>query len=176
MEPTAVVAGGGIVQTPTPHVVQIEIVTPTPRPTQIPADVPNSPVAEPSRVEDALPDGYSRQLLVGRFSNYWPPYGGTNCFDDCELFADGTRVDQAIMEGWRVVACPADWLLGTRFEWPPDSGHVWTCRDRGEDIYSYVAESGLVVYWFDFLSPTAFVDFGSYIQLQVWVPNERVVP
>lgn len=173
-EPTPVVVGAvGIIQTPTPHVVQIEIVTPTsaPRPVQ---EV--GPVEEPLRSGQVVPDGYTKQMIVGRFSNYWPPLGGTNCFSDCELFADGSRVDQAIAEGWRVVACPADWLLGTRFEWPPDSGHVWTCRDRGEDIYSYVAESGLVVYWFDFLSPTAFVDFGSYIQLQVWVPNERVVP
>jgi hypothetical protein len=124
--------------------------------------------------EDPLPPGYVKMRAVGRFSNYWPPLGGTNCFSDCELFADGGRVDEAIVEGQRVIACPRELLLGTRIEWPTGSGVVWTCRDYGEDIYFYYSESGLPVYWFDFLSPDAFVDFGSYIQVDIYVPCEQV--
>lgn len=29
-----------------------------------------------------------------------------------------------------------------------------------------------MIYWFDFLSPTAFVDFGGYIQVQVYIPQQ----
>lgn len=115
-------------------------------------------------------EGYGTLRVVGRFSNYWPPFGGTNCFSDCELFADGNRVDQAITEGWKVLACPREILPGTRIEFPIESGLIWTCRDYGEAITMYFAESGLPIYWFDFLSDTAFVDFGSYIQVDIHVP------
>ena len=145
-----------------PH---IEVVMPTPA----------SPVTiVQSAGEDLLPAGYVRMRAVGRFSNYWPPLGGTNCFSDCELFADGGRVDEAIVEGQRVIACPRELLLGTRIEWPTGSGVVWTCRDYGEDIFFYYSESGLPVYWFDFMSPDAFVDFGSYIQVDIYVPCDQV--
>ncbi len=125
-------------------------------------------------VEAETGRSYAKQLVVARFSNYWPPYGGINCFNDCEHFADGARVDQAILEGWHVVACPAEWLLGTRIEYPPKSGVLWICRDRGEDIFLYHGENGLPIYWIDFLSQTAWVDFGSYIQIQLYVPCDQV--
>lgn len=145
------------------------LVTPTPQPTM---PVTPSPVEEIVNQPDNGLEGYIKQTIVGRFSNYWPPYGGTNCFTDCESFADGTKFDTAFSEGWKVLACPREWLLGTRFEYPPDSGLIWTCRDYGDDIYAYQAENGLMIYWFDFLSPTAFVDFGSYIQVQVYIPQQ----
>jgi hypothetical protein len=144
---------------------QIEVVMPTPA----------APLTIVQGVgEDPLPHGYVRMRAVGRFSNYWPPLGGTNCFSDCEHFADGGRVDEAIVEGQRVVACPRDLLLGTRIEWPTGSGVVWTCRDHGEAITFYYSETGLPVYWFDFLSPDAFVDFGSFIQVDIYVPCEQL--
>lgn len=121
-----------------------------------------------------LPQGYLRMRAVARFSRYWPPLGGTNCFTDCELFADGGRVDEAIAEGQRVLACPVELLLGTRVEWPPESGVVWTCRDRGEGINFYYSENGLPVYWLDFLSENDFVDYGSYIQVDIFVPCEQL--
>ena len=119
-------------------------------------------------------EGYGTKRIVGRFSNYWPPYGGTNCFSDCEQLADGNRVDQAIAEGWKVVACPREIILGTRIEYPPGSGLIWTCRDYGDDIFLYYGESGLPIYWFDFMSPDAWVDYGSYIQVDIHVPCGQV--
>lgn len=147
--------------TATPLHIVVEVVTPTP------AYVPPAPDTIGS---DGLPPGYRRQTILGRFSNYWPPLGGINCAGDCEHLADGTRTDRAIQEGWRVVACPPEILLGSRIEWPPGSGVVWVCRDRGEAITSYFAENGLQVFWFDFLMPQAAVDYGSYIQVDLFVP------
>jgi len=172
------VAGGGdsrqvlvpsIGSEPTPVRVEVsvEIIQPTALPS---AEVPPLPLALAGSQFYALPAGYERLRIVGRFSNYWPPFGGSNCHADCELFADGGRVDEAIIEGLRVVACPVELLMGTRIEWPPSSGVVWTCRDRGGAITFYFSESGLPVYWFDFLSPDAFVDYGSYIQVDLWSP------
>lgn len=147
--------------TPTPLRVVLEVVTPTP------VYVPPGPDTVAS---DGLPVGYRRQTIVGRFSNYWPPLGGINCHNDCEYLADGSRTDQAIREGWRVVACPPELLLGTRIEWPPGSGVVWVCRDRGQAITFYYGQNGLPIYWFDFLNEHAFVDYGSYIQVDLFVP------
>jgi hypothetical protein len=123
---------------------------------------------------DPLPEGYTKIMVVGRFSNYWPPSGGINAQGDAELFADGSRVDKAIVERERVVACPVELLLGTRIEYPPNSGMVWTCRDRGGAITFYYAESGLPIYWFDFMSEIPFVDYGSYIQVQIYFPCSQV--
>ncbi len=128
----------------------------------------------PTPVLQSAYEGYGTMRVVGRFSNYWPPYGGTNCFSDCELFADGNRVDQAIVEGWKVVACPRELLPGTRIEFPLESGLIWTCRDYGDAIYLYHGQTGLPIYWFDFLSDSAWVDFGSYIQVDIHVPCGQV--
>lgn len=127
-------------------------------------------VLTPTPVLGEVFEGYGTKRIVGRFSNYWPPYGGTNCFSDCEYFADGNRVDQAIAEGWRVVACPRELLQGTRIEYPPKSGLIWTCRDYGDAIFLYYGETGLPIYWFDFLSPDPWVDYGSYIQVDIHIP------
>lgn len=142
---------------------QILLVTPTAQGVPLPD---GQDVNQPGSVE-----GYDKVLIVGRFSNYWPASGGINAQGDAEHFADGSRVDQALAEGWRVVACPTELLLGSRIEWPPDSGLVWTCRDRGEAITFYYSDNGLPIYWFDFLAPDAFVDYGSYIQVQLYVPQ-----
>lgn len=127
-------------------------------------------------VGQELAIGYEKVTVLGRFSNYFPALSGINCSADCELLADGTRTDTAVNEGYRVVACPQELLLGTRIEYPPNSGLVWTCRDRGGEIYFYYSENGTPIYWFDFLSPEAWVDYGSYIQVQVWVPEGVQVP
>lgn len=157
VSPLEVVGGGVVIEgygEPT--------ISPTPEPTISPTVTPTSSVVNIQ--------GYKKELVVGRFSNYWPPFGGLNCLTDCELFADGYRVDQAIIEGWKVVACPRELLLGTRIEYPPDSGVIWICRDYGDAITFYYSDSGLPIYWFDFLSSTAWVDYGSYIQVQMFIP------
>jgi hypothetical protein len=146
-------------QTPTPELTVTPVaLTATPTPTFLPT----------------MEIGYSKVTIVARFSNYWPPLGGTNCFNDCEHFTDGERVDQAMAENWRVVACPQELLLGTRIEYPPDSGVIWICRDRGDEIYFYFSEAELPIYWLDFMSEIAWVDYGSYIQVQVYVPNDQL--
>jgi hypothetical protein len=143
--------------------------TPEPTQEQVTPTATVTPTFSPT-----LDMGYTKVMIVARFSNYWPPFGGTNCFADCAHFADGERVDQAIAESWKVVACPEELLLGTRIEYPPNSGVIWVCRDRGSDIYFYYSESELPIYWFDFMSEVPWVDFGSYIQVQVYVPNSQV--
>ena len=161
-----------IIVTPTRPVedVQIQVSTPT----AIEAfDVlaTATPFPEPLQVGPAqAPEGYAKVRVVGRFSNYWPANGGINAQGDGEYFADGSRVDTALVEGWNVIACPPELLLGTRIEYPPQSGVVWTCRDRGQAITFYYGESGLPIYWFDFLSEVAWVDYGSYIQVDMFVP------
>lgn len=170
-----IVVGGGIVMTPTPVIVQVEVVTPTlvqPAPWELEATqaAVAMATATPVVVQPAQLTGYEQQRIIGRFSNYWPPAGGLNCFTDCEHFFDGGRVDQAIAEGQLVVACPHELLIGSRIEWPPDSGLIWTCRDRGEAITYYVSEGGVPIWWFDFLMPDPAVDWGSYIQVDLFVP------
>ena len=128
----------------------------------------------PTPIMGSVNEGYGTMRVVGRFSNYWPQFGGTNCFGDCEHFADGNRVDQAIAEKWKVVACPRELLPGTRIEFPIESGLIWTCRDYGDAIFLYYGETGLPIYWFDFLSDTAWVDYGSYIQVDIHVPCGQV--
>lgn len=152
-------------------VIQADLIVPTAEPVE--TAVPQFFTVQGS-LGDQLPSGYLRMRAVARFSRYWPPLGGTNCFSDCELFADGGRVDQAIAEGQRVLACPRELMLGTRIEFPPESGVVWTCRDYGDDIYFYYSENGLPVYWLDFLSEYDFVDYGSYIQVDIFVPCEQL--
>lgn len=152
--------------TATPLQIVVQLNTATPNPT----------VQATPFVGVDLSVGYTKQLILARFSNYFPALSGINCATDCELLADGTRTDEVVNEGMKVVACPNELLLGTRIEYPPDSGLVWTCRDRGSEIYFYYTETGTPIYWFDFLSPTAWVDWGSYIQVQVWVPEGQDVP
>jgi len=150
----------------------IIMVTNTPEATATPGR--EEAVAEPTAIAtlrvDALPEGYTRVRIVGRFSNYWPRNGGINGQGDYETFADGSRVDLAVNEQHRVVACPNELLLGTRIEFPPGSGVIWQCRDRGAAITFYYSEAGLPIYWFDFLWPDPFVDYGSYIQVDLFVP------
>lgn len=163
-------ASPDVQETPTNLMLVVEIATATPNPQVTPLIVPTEYVGQ------ELASGYTKVTVLGRFSNYFPALSGINCAADCELLADGTRTDTAVNEGFKVVACPQELLLGTRIEYPPDSGLVWTCRDRGGEINFYYSENGTPIYWFDFLSPVAWVDYGSYIQVQVWVPEGVQLP
>jgi len=115
---------------------------------------------------------YPGSVVLAKFSNYYPPRGGINCHNDnCDLLADGTMVVDVIKNNWRVCACPEPFQFGTLFEFPPGSGVLYECRDRG----------GMVVYgedrtwfWLDFFEDISFVDYGTFIQVKVVEREEAI--
>ena len=122
---------------------------------------PEPVVAVPEPVVVAVPAGTAMQV---RYSHYWPPLGGTNCFS----FVNGVCISKmASGQPWApyvgtAVACPKEWAFGTTVEL---DGHVWTCMDRGSAI-KFVDG----VPWIDFLEATGRYVHGSIVAVHVVHP------
>ena len=118
-------------------------------------------VVAPEPVVVAAPAGTAMQV---RYSHYWPPLGGTNCFS----FVNGVCISaMASGQPWApyvgtAVACPKEWAFGTTVEL---DGRVWTCMDRGSAI-KYVDG----VPWIDFLEATGRYVHGSIVAVHVVHP------
>lgn len=96
-------------------------------------------------------------LGQARYSYYWPPYGGINCEEPCEIMANG--------EFWKdnlgvTVACPVEWEIGSRVVLPIGE---FICKDRGEMI---IFIDGIP--WIDHLSAVPIFDYGSMIDIEVY--------
>lgn len=117
-----------------------------------------SPMAPVVVATDAPATPYvDGELQAFKYSWYWPPLGGINCDGDCSRLADGSSWSDRLSRGERVVACPAEYPLGTGFEWPVGTGLVWVCRDRGHGV----VRDGSVI-WLDFLQESGAVSYGTW--------------
>ncbi len=118
----------------------------------------------------ATEDGW--KLVRVRVSNYWPPFGGPNCWEwdekrgecvsrmasgvDWRLYADpGLPIGAA--------ACPPEWPFGTRIR---AFGKEWICLDRGGLIF--VDEDGIP--WIDLMSPAPPARYGQEVTVLVRFP------
>ena len=135
--------------------VQVEIIVPT--------SIPEVYVTREVIMADKIL--YPGPIVVAKFSNYYPPFGGMNCHaENCDLLADGSSVQDVINKGWKVCACPEPFVFGTLFEFPPGSGVLWECRDRGGMI-TYSDDK--TFFWLDFFTDISYVDYGAFIQVRV---------
>lgn len=104
----------------------------------------------------------AQQLI--RYSYYWPPLGGTNCFSFYNGYCHSATASGARWEDWvnRGVACPPEWPFGTTVTL---NGKVWTCVDRGGAI-KY--RKGIP--WVDFLRRYAEYSYGTVVEVTVTKP------
>lgn len=110
------------------------------------------PTQIPQRIEDvryivvtATPEPTETKNAVAIMSNYYPPWGGINCNDNCNDIATG--------ESWvgyvgQIVACPTEFPIGTVFH---IEGRDYECRDRGGAIIT--EPDGRI--WLDILTPVS---------------------
>ena len=140
--------------------------TPIPTATKIPTATPVVAKLMPGKYPNGKPDLSEfgdktiSILYVGdaRISYYWPPYGGINCEEPCEVMSNGdywkNHQDEA-------VACPDEFPFGSKVL--TDFG-TYTCLDRGGMI---VFEDGLP--WIDILSPVPIKDYGSIHPIEIHI-------
>lgn len=124
-----------VVKTPTP-IIEVEVV---------------EKVAEIEQSDVLVWEG------TARYSYYWPPLGGINCEEPCEMMAGGDLWNGYVGVA---VACPVEWDLGSRVVLPFGE---FVCMDRG----------GMIVFidgipWIDHLSPEAFYNYGYLMEVRVY--------
>jgi hypothetical protein len=95
------------------------------------------------------------------YSYYWPPLGGINCEEPCDIMANG--------EPWReavgvAVACPAEFEIGSKVIW---DGGAHICLDRGSAIVMQGQRP-----WIDFLRdrPHEGLSWGDTFYVRVFAP------
>ena len=121
----------------------IELVMPTERPTLW---VPTQEVT-PTAVMTATPQQPTTYQIVAKMSYYWPPLGGINADHDMLHTADGSNWRKLYNEGIKILACPPEFPIGTKFY---IRGDEWICKDRGGAIVRNPDNS----YWLDLLADT----------------------
>lgn len=99
--------------------------------------------------------------VVAIMSNYYPPWGGVNCNENCDDIATG--------ELWRdfepntILACPSEFPIGTLFD---IEGEIWECRDRGGLIVT--EQDGSV--WLDLLTNNSQYKYKEKIMVKYLLP------
>lgn len=112
-------------------------------------------------------DGYSVQI---RYTHYWPPEGGTNCWDwnEATQYCDSptfSGIPWESAEGWGA-ACPYDWGIGTWVE-VPYWGSVM-CLDRGDMVCVQGSDGWLCEV--DILAPSIGAIDGQILNSEVYIP------
>ena len=80
---------------------------------------------------------------------YYPPLGGTNCVEPCDLTGDGTPVESGY--GW-IAGCPIEWWNN----WLDlEYAGRWQCRDTGGIVWVQYGEVysqyGWTTEWFIYI-------------------------
>ena len=126
--------------------------TPSPVPTREPS---------PEPTKEPTPTPAPKNYLLVKVSHYWPPLGGTNCFN----YINGEcRSRMANGERWQewvgiAIACPPELDFGTKLK---IGDRVWTCKDVGGAIKK---EGEL--YWVDMLTPEQLYDYGEVVKAEI---------
>lgn len=134
-------------------------VTPMPTPTN--TEMPTS-----ERIEElAFREWQDKIIYQGdaRYSYYWPPLGGINCEEPCDIMASG--------QPWRdfvgiAVACPGEFPIGSYVELPFGT---FQCLDRGSAI---IFQDGIP--WIDHLSDRPVVNWSTIIPITVYDTGNSV--
>ena len=123
----------------------------------------NTPTPEPEvqKVEAAQVPIKPNWAGVARYSYYYPPLGGINCEEPCDIMANGEQWNKY---QYRAVACPSVFPFETRIH---AFGEVFYCKDRGEMIV--FLDDGIP--WIDFLRPNAQFPYGTLFYLEAYYPN-----
>lgn len=126
-------------------------IAPTPIPTPLPT------MALPTQSP-------SSEFINIRYSHYWPPLGGVNCFSFYDGWCKSKMSSGEMWEHWigRAVACPDIFPFGTIFKLHDQE---WVCLDRGGKI---VVEEGIP--WIDFLTFVPRHSYGDVVRVEIIRP------
>ena len=142
----------------TPEGIDPDYIFPGQYPSGKPELVNKTPTIEPMPEVTPTPN---RMIWKGsaKYSYYWPPFGGINCEEPCEIMASGLRWEDNLGVA---VACPMEFPMYSRVVTPFGE---FICLDRGGMI---VIIDG--VPWIDHLSETPHLNYGFLMQIEVYAP------
>lgn len=113
------------------------------------------PTSTPTPTPTPTPVSFS---IFIRYSNYWPPDGGTNCayFSAGECLSRMSSGERWQNWLYKAISCPQEWPFGTMLVL---SGDLWVCLDRGGKI-----EYDNGVPWVDFLTDDPAHSYGDVVE------------
>ena len=147
------------------------VVTSTPTPEKTPYVLLNGLTDEVWIKSRRIENEYSQSdyiTFMGKYSYFWPPYGGINCdnssgVEECDYMASGEPVVDNVGIAW---ACDNSIPLYSRLY--VEELNLWgICMDRGGAIKQDT--DGL--FWFDHLWPSGLITYGDKITVQIYYPK-----